>query len=200
MLFTSRLKRKNGSLYLTTIVLVEVILVSHASVFAHFSTNASDTTQLPQLAITQMTSDITMSFTRTSFTGTSTSSATTTQATTAIETQTTTSTEVASTQASITESTVTHSDPPPGDSQPSKPRAVNLALHVSFGGSDNSSGIHRYVVRADPVTSDSVCTAFTYRWKVSGGNLVGLVPCGNVTIVVNVVSDGFVEAGTVEWT
>jgi hypothetical protein len=73
-------------------------------------------------------------------------------------------------------------------------------LYISSQGSDNSSGIHKYVVRADPVTSDGVCAAFTYKWSVDSGTLVGLVQWGNVTTVVDVKSDGFVEAGTVEWT
>lgn len=50
------------------------------------------------------------------------------------------------------------------------------------------------------MTSDGVCTAFTYEWSVGSGKLVGFVPYANVTIVVDVPPDTFVEAGTVEWT
>jgi hypothetical protein len=102
-----------------------------------------------------------------------------------------------STTSSYVTSTTKPSDPPP---QSNKPRTVKLTLHISLQGSDNSSGIHSYVVRADPVTSDGVCATFSYKWSVNSGSLIGLIQYDNVTTTVDVKSDSFVEVGTVQWT
>jgi len=169
---------------------------------------ATTTTAITTTSTSSTTSEISTTTTTTSTTTESTSTETFTSSTTgSSQTATTTSsttTEISTTsmsQISTTSSYITSatkpSDPPP---QSSKPRTVKPTLHISLQGSDDSSGIHRYVVRADPVTSDGVCTAFSYKWSVSSGSLIGLIQYDNVTTTVDVKSDSFVEVGTVQWT